>query len=112
MAKETGARYRLRRSRAAAGPELVLRVPLTGGNEAMTVVPAASLTGIAQGQPLGIVGAPDTMLAAGAAPEGAWLVCALSAGHPQVSLTIGTSTPVRQPPPNGALLVRARAPST
>ena len=108
MAKETGARY------IYAGHELrpVLNwssaLLLTGGNAAMTVVPAASLTGIPQGQPVGIVGAPDTMPAAGAANQGAWLVCALSAGHPQVSLTIGTSTPVRQPPPNGALLVRAQ----
>ena len=107
MAKETGARY------IYAGHELrpVLNwssaMLLTGGNTAMTVVPAATLTGIAQGQPVGIVGAPDTMPAAGAAAKGAWLVCALSAGHPQVSLTIGTSTPVRPPPPNGALLVRA-----
>jgi type VII secretion protein EccB len=107
MAKETGARY------LYAGHELrpVLNwssaMLLTGGNTAMTVVPAATLTGIAQGQPVGIVGAPETMPAAGAAGQGAWLVCALSAGHPQVSLTIGTSTPVRPPPPNGALLVRA-----
>jgi type VII secretion protein EccB len=113
MAKETGARY------LYAGHELrpVLNwssaMLLTGGNTAMTVVPAASLTGIAKGQPVGIVGAPDAMPAAGpagavgAVGQGGWLVCALGGGHPQVSLTIGISTPVRPPPPNGGLLVRA-----
>src|SRR6202050_1625953 len=66
MAKETGARY------VYAGHELrpVLNwssaLLLTGGNPAMTVVPAVTLNGIRAGQPVGIVGAPDTVPAAGA----------------------------------------------
>jgi type VII secretion protein EccB len=107
MAKETGARYVYADHELRPVLNWSSALLLTGGNSAMTVVPAATLTGIAQGQPVGIVGAPETMPAAGAVGKGAWLVCALSAGHPQVSLTIGTSTPVLLPPSNGALLVRA-----
>ncbi len=105
MAKETGARY------VYAGHELrpVLNwssaLLLTGGNTAMTAVPAAALAGIPQGQPVGITGAPDTLPAVGAVNKGSWLVCALSAGHPEVSVTIGIQSVVSTPPPNGALLV-------
>jgi type VII secretion protein EccB len=107
MAKETGARY------VYAGHELrpVLNwssaMLLTGGNTAMTVEPAATLAGVPQGQALGIVGAPDTLPAASAVNKGSWLVCALSEGQAEVSLTIGTNTPVSPLPPNGAVLVRA-----
>ena len=107
MAKETGARY------LYAGRELrpVLNwssaLLLTGGNTAMTVVPAATLASLPQGQPVGIVGAPDTLPAAGAVNKGAWLVCAQSGGRPAVSLTIGVKTAVSPPPPDGGLLVQA-----
>ncbi len=108
MAKETGARY------VYGGHELrpVLNwssaLLLTGGNPAMTVLPAATLAAIAPGQPVGIVGAPDTLPAADAVNKGAWLVCALRTGPAQVSVTIGIPTPVSLPPPNGALLVAAQ----
>jgi type VII secretion protein EccB len=108
MAKETGARY------IYADHELwpVLNwssaLLLTGGNPAMTVVPAASLAGVPQGQSLGIVGAPDTLPSAGAVNKGAWLVCAVTASRPQVSVTIGLPTRVSQPPPNGGLLATAQ----
>jgi type VII secretion protein EccB len=108
MAKETGARY------VYAGHELrpVLNwssaLLLTGGNTAMTVVPAASLNSVPQGQPLGIAGAPDTLPSAGAVNKGAWLVCTPSSGPGQVSLTIGFPTAASSPPPNGGLLVQAQ----
>ncbi len=107
MAKETGARY------VYAGHELrpVLNwssaMLLTDGNTAMTVEPAATLAEVPQGQAVGIVGAPDTLPAASAVNKGSWLVCALNGGRAQVSLTIGTNTPVSPLPPNGGLLVRA-----
>jgi type VII secretion protein EccB len=107
MAKETGARY------VYAGRELrpVLNwssaLLLTGGDTAMTAVPAAALAGVPQGQPVGIVGAPDTLPAASAVNKGSWLVCAQSAGQAEVSLTIGIQAPVSTPPPNGGLLVQA-----
>jgi type VII secretion protein EccB len=108
MAKETGARY------VYAGHQLrpVLNwssaMLLTGGNTTMTAVPAASLNSVPEGQPVGIVGAPDTLPAAGAVNKGAWLVCAQSAGQPEVSVTIGLPAPVSSPPPNGGLLVQAQ----
>jgi type VII secretion protein EccB len=107
MAKETGARY------IYAGHELrpVLNwssaMLLTAGNTAMTAVPAATLAGLAQGQPVGIVGAPDSLPAAGAVNKGSWLVCAQNTGQPEVSVSIGVPARAVPPPPNGALLVQA-----
>ncbi len=107
MAKETGARYVYARHELLPVLNWSSAMLLTGGNTAMTVVPAATLTGIPQGQPVGIVGAPDALPAADAVNKGAWLVCAVSAGQPEVSVTIGVPVPVSPPPPNGALLVAA-----
>jgi type VII secretion protein EccB len=108
MAKETGARY------VYAGHELrpVLNwssaMLLTDGNTAMTAVPAASLADMPQGQPVGILGAPDSLPPASAVNKGSWLVCAQDqAGQPEVSVSIGVRAPVSAPPPNGGLLVQA-----
>ncbi|HET7014923.1 MAG TPA: type VII secretion protein EccB [Streptosporangiaceae bacterium] len=108
MAKETGARYIYADHELRPVMNWSSAMLLTGGNAVMTAVPAATLTGIPQGQPIGIVGAPDSLPAANAIDKGAWLVCALSAGRPQVSLTIGIQVPVSRLPSNGALLVRAQ----
>ncbi len=107
MAKETGARYVYARHELLPVLNWSSALLLTGGNTAMTAVPAGTLTGVPHGQPVGIVGAPDTVPAAGAVNKGAWLVCALSAGRAEVSLTIGIPAAVTPPPPNGALLVAA-----
>ncbi len=108
MAKETGARYVYARHELLPVLNWSSALLLTGGKQAMTVVPTVTLAGIPHGQPVGIVGAPDTLPAADAVNKGAWLVCALSAGQAEVSVTIGIPTPVTPPPPNGALLVGAQ----
>jgi type VII secretion protein EccB len=108
MAKETGARYIYARHELLPVLNWSSALLLTGGNSAMTVVPAVTLTGIPHGQPVGIVGAPDTLPAADAVNKGAWLVCALSAGQAEVSVTIGIPTAVTPPPPNGGLLAAAQ----
>jgi type VII secretion protein EccB len=108
MAKETGARYVYAEHELWPVLNWSSALLLTGGNTALTVVPAATLAGIPQGQPLGIVGAPDTLPAAGAVNKGAWLVCAVTASRPEVSVTIGVPAAVSPPPPNGGLLVQAQ----
>jgi type VII secretion protein EccB len=80
---------------------------LMGGNPTMTSVPPTSLTGIPQGPPLGLVGAPDALPVAGALNKGSWLVCAqASGGRPVVSVSIGAQTPV-SPPPAGSAVIAA-----
>lgn len=107
VVKDTGARYVYAHRELRPVLNWSSALLLTGGNTAMTAVSAASLTGVRQGQPVGIVGAPDALPAADAVNKGSWLVCALHASHPEVSVTIGIQTPVDRPPPNGGLLVRA-----
>ncbi len=95
MVKETGSRY------IFADHELhpVLNwssvMLLLSGNPAIKSVSAESLAGVPQGQPLGIVGAPDALPPASTVNTGSWLVCAQqSGGRPIVSLTIGMPVPV------------------
>ncbi|HEY2579880.1 MAG TPA: type VII secretion protein EccB [Streptosporangiaceae bacterium] len=79
---------------------------LTGGKATLTSVSPASLTGIRQGQPLGIVGAPDVLPAATALNTGSWLACNyISGGSPVVSLSIGAQPNVTQLPAAGAAVV-------
>jgi type VII secretion protein EccB len=107
VVKETGSRY------IFAGHELhpVLNwssaMLLMNGNPAVTAVSAASLTGVRQGRPLGIVGAPDALPPASAVNTGSWLVCAQQGGgRPVVSLTIGMPVAVSPAKPNAAGLVQ------
>jgi type VII secretion protein EccB len=111
VAKETGARY------IYSGHELwpVLNwssaLLLLGGSPKVAYVPAASLASVPQGQPLGIVGAPDTLPAAAAVNRGDWLACAEpqsaepGASGPFVSLTIGLRLDIGQVPPGSAVIV-------
>jgi type VII secretion protein EccB len=71
----------------------------------MTVVSAGSLAGVPQGEPVGIVGAPDAQPAAGAVNKGPWLVCALPGS--QVSVSIGIAPAVRPLPAGSAVVVSA-----
>jgi type VII secretion protein EccB len=72
---------------------------LTGGTTPMTAVSPASLAGIPQGAPLGIVGAPDSLPAASALNTGSWLACSqVSGGRPIVSLSVGAGSKVAQMP--------------
>ncbi|MGX7828856.1 type VII secretion protein EccB [Actinokineospora sp. 24-640] len=61
------------------------------------------LAGLPKGAPAGILGAPDTLPAAGAAP--AWTVCAQPGGR--VGLTVGDLPGAAVVPDGQALLVRA-----
>jgi type VII secretion protein EccB len=108
MVKETGARY------IYAGQQLhpVLNWSsarlLLGGDPTIKAVAGKSLAGVPPGQPLGIVGAPDTLPAASAVNKGSWLICAQSSGgHPLVSLTIGDREAFGQVPSDSAIVVQA-----
>jgi type VII secretion protein EccB len=79
---------------------------LMDGNPAVTDVSPAALKGIAQGQPLGIVGAPDTLPPASSLNTGSWLACnQVSGGQPIVSLSVGAQANVTQPPAADAAIV-------
>jgi type VII secretion protein EccB len=106
LVKETGTRF------IYAGNELhpVLNyssaLMLTGGDATMTSVSASALNGIPQGQPLGILGAPDQLPAASSLNAGAWLACSQSGpGAPLVSLSIGPPPQLSEPPADDAVLV-------
>jgi type VII secretion protein EccB len=106
LVKETGTRFMY------VGNELhpILNwssaLMLTGGNATITTVPAATVSGIPQGQPLGILGAPDQLPAAASLNTGAWLACTQSGGGaPLVSLSIGPPPPLSQPSADDAVLV-------
>src|SRR5258708_2114918 len=76
---------------------------LLSGNPTIKAVSAKSLAGVPQGQPLGIVGAPDALPPASSVNTGSWLVCAQqSGGLPIVSLTIGMPVPVPSAKPGAA----------
>jgi type VII secretion protein EccB len=79
---------------------------LMGGNPAVTTISPAALNGIAQGQPLGIVGAPDSLPPASFLNTGSWLACnQVSGGQPIVSLSVGARTNVTAPPAADAAIV-------
>src|SRR5450755_113606 len=106
LVKETGTRF------IYAGSELhpVLNyssaLMLTGGDATMTSVSSSALNGIPQGQPLGILGAPDQLPAASSLNAGAWLACSQSGpGAPLVSLSIGPPPQLSEPPADDAVLV-------
>jgi type VII secretion protein EccB len=106
MVKTTGARY------IYAGKTLrpVLNwssaMLLMKGSPTMTSVDASALTGIPQGQPLGIVGAPDALPPTGSINTGSWLACTRDiSGRPLVSLSIGPPPAVTTPPSGGAVVL-------
>jgi type VII secretion protein EccB len=79
---------------------------LTGGKATLTTVSPASLNGIPQGQPLGIVGAPDALPAASTLNTGSWLACSqASGGHQIVSLSIGVQPDATPLPAADAVVV-------
>jgi len=85
---------------------------LMGGQPKIQVVSGSSLTGIPQGPPLGIVGAPDSLPPA-SADHGSWLVCTTPSGNgsgaatPLVTLAIGVALSATPVPGRDAVLVRA-----
>ena len=106
MVNETGARYIYvgRQLRPVLNWSSALL--LLGGNPKLTSVSAASLAGVPQGQPLGIVGAPDALPAAGAVNRADWLVCAQAgASNSAVSLSIGPWPAGRPQQPAGAAVI-------
>lgn len=104
MVQGTGARY------LYAGGELrpVMNwssaLMLMGGNAAMTTISPSTLASVQQGQPLGVVGAPESLPPAGSLNRGFWLACATGS---TASLSIGVPQPVNQVPPGGAVVVSA-----
>jgi type VII secretion protein EccB len=88
--KETGSRYIFANHELHPVLNWSSAMLLLNGKAAITAVSEAALTGVRQGRPLGIVGAPDALPPASAINTGAWLVCApQGGGRPVVSLTIG-----------------------
>lgn len=109
MVKETGSRYIFARHELHPVLNWASALLLLNGNSAIKAVSAASLASakVPQGQPLGIVGAPDSLPAAESVNTGSWLVCAQqSGGRPIVSLTIGTSVPVSPAKPGAAAVAQ------
>jgi type VII secretion protein EccB len=106
VVKETGARFiygqgELRPVLNWASAQLLL-----GGKATVDSVTAASLTGIPQGPPVGITGAPDMLPAASVVNTGDWLVCAEPGGRGGlVSLTIGLRAAALAGPVTGAVIV-------
>jgi type VII secretion protein EccB len=107
IVKQTGSRYIYAQSELRPVLNWSSALLLTGGNPAMVALSAGSLNGIPQGQPVGIVGAPDTLPAASALNQGSWLVCALPGSRHQVEVTIGLPTPVSPLPSGDAVIVQA-----
>lgn len=104
MVQGTGARYLF------AGGELrpVLNwssaLMLMGGDAAMTTISPSTLASIRPGQPLGIVGAPESLPSAGRLNRGFWLACETGS---TASLSIGLPLPVNLVPPGRAVIVSA-----
>jgi type VII secretion protein EccB len=108
MVKETGARYVYADGALRPVPNWSSALLLMGGSTTMTAVSPAALAGVPQGQPLGIVGAPDSLPAASALNTGSWLACSqVSGGAPIVSLGIGARPKVAQIPAGDAVVVAA-----
>lgn len=108
MVQGTGARYLY----AAGALRPVLNwssaLMLLGGTTTMTTVPPKMLTGIPQGPPLGVVGAPETLPSASAVNKGSWLACSQASGGAVVtSLSIGFVYPKRSVPPGRVVIVSA-----
>jgi type VII secretion protein EccB len=95
MVKETGSRYIFAHHELHPVLNWSSAVLLLGANPTIKALPAKSLAGVPQGQPVGIVGAPDALPPASSVNTGSWLVCAQQSGEkPIVSLTIGMPVPV------------------
>jgi type VII secretion protein EccB len=108
MVKETGARYIYANQQLHPVLNWSSALLLLGGNPTMKSVSAASLAGVPPGPPLGIVGAPDSLPAAGVVNKGSWLVCAPAVGgQPLVSLAIGIHAALSQAPRTSAVIVAA-----
>src|SRR5712691_2244602 len=107
QAKETGSRYIFANHELHPVLNWSSAMLLMNGNPAITAVSATSLASVPQGQPLGIVGAPDALPPASAVNTGSWLVCAQQGGgRPIVSLTIGIPVSASPAKPNAAGLVQ------
>jgi len=108
MVQGTGARYLY----AAGALRPVLNwssaLMLLGGTTTMTTVPPAMLAGIPQGQPIGVVGAPETLPPASAVNKGSWLACSQARGGAAItSLSIGFGYQVRPVPAGRAVIASA-----
>lgn len=109
MVKETGSRYIYARHQLHPVLNWSSALLLANGNPTVKAVSAASLAAskVPEGQPLGILGAPDAVPTAAAINTGSWLVCAQqSGGRPIVSLTIGTPMAVSPAKPAAAAVAQ------
>jgi type VII secretion protein EccB len=105
-AQQTGSRYILLNGALRPVLNWASARLLLGGLPKIQALSQAVLDAIPQGQPLGILGAPDTLPAA--VNQGAWLACSgPSAGRsgPLVTLAIGVPVMGSLVPGNDALLV-------
>jgi type VII secretion protein EccB len=107
MVSGTGARYLY--AGGALRPVLnwSSALMLMGGQATMTTVSASSLNGLPQGQPLGVVGAPETLPST--VNLGSWLACSQRSGTGAglVTLSIGSTPLLRPVPAAGAVVVSA-----
>jgi type VII secretion protein EccB len=109
LVKETGSRYIFADHELHPVLNWSSALLLLNGDPTIKAVSAASLAAanVPEGQPLGIVGAPDAVPAADSVNTGSWLVCAQqSGGRPIVSLTIGTPVAVSPAKPGAAGVVQ------
>jgi type VII secretion protein EccB len=108
MVKTTGTRYIYAKGTLYPLLNWSSALLLMGGNSAITSVLPTALAGIPQGQPLGIVGAPDALPASTSINTGSWLACTRDVGgQPLVSLSIGAEPAVTTPPSRSAVVVGA-----
>ncbi|GAA3057088.1 type VII secretion protein EccB [Actinokineospora globicatena] len=111
VAEDTGSRYVMVEGRLRPVLNYASARLLLGAAPKVATVDSADLAGMPQGGPVGIMGAPDTLPAAGGAPR-AWTVCSMSTPDgPAVALAL-TADGRQVPVADGALLVRTPNGST
>jgi type VII secretion protein EccB len=107
VVKQTGSRYIFARGELHPVLNWSSAMLLENGKTTFTSLSATSLAHTPQGQPLGIVGAPDDLPAQAALNKGSWLVCSqFSDRQPQVALAVGVRKTTSLVPPGYAVIVR------
>jgi type VII secretion protein EccB len=97
--KDTGTRYIFVGDRLRPVLNYSSALLLLGKRPKVVSVSRASLRGVAHGQPLGIVGAPDALPPASALDGAVWSVCALT-GRDDAGATLTATTVVLARPPD------------
>ncbi|GAA4940909.1 type VII secretion protein EccB [Actinoplanes utahensis] len=108
--KKTGARYVYLESDRKLHPVLNYTSGMllaTGNPPALKTVAAEKLAKVPLGEPLGILGAPDSLPTDKNLLKDTWSICTSTvAGKPKSTLVIGTGVPQGKGAPSGGLLVK------